>query len=113
MHGVNLKIYSSINLKNLASLQNDFNLLKLASTACKMLIMSLFPFCCPFLGHLCLENPIYAVDFSFHMLIFQFLAAFSIFEAFNRNIMPKKDFLFVQNAIHGRGLRFHDMIVRL
>ena len=90
MHGMYFTIYSYINLKNIAGLQYDFHLLKLASTTVEIIYMSLFPFCCAFLEILCHEILVHSVECLSNQSFFLFLARFSPIMAYTRNILTKK-----------------------
>ena len=52
--------------------------------------MSLFPYCCPILGHLCHKILFPAIDCFSYLLFFQFSVTFSPLMAYIRNILPIK-----------------------
>ena len=86
-----------------------FEVMKIASSTGEMFSSTLFSFCCPNLLHLCLKNPILDVEFSFHLLIFQFSATYSLFMAFFSKFCPKQQHFCSLKHFHGREFNFHGM----
>ena len=107
-----LSIYGQIYLKTFCKRRKCSKLLKLASTTGEMFKNTLFSFCGRNLCSLWFKNPIFDVEFSIYLLIFQSLIVFYIVTAFCSPICSKKPLICDSKHFHGRRFNFHDINVQ-